>query len=309
MAIRFNIFSWPVAALHIHHHTESTHRAPNAIKKPQRWGAALVTYHTVPFDTGRCGSRDAQLLSAAEMDRNQMDELLAPIGDLGAAMAALEVDDAAADAALKEVLSGAATEDEAAQRRAARDAKSAARGRALEAARDAKMAVALDACAPADDAAGRRAVLRYYDRAAFGLSAALAGEAIPDAQRDRVVTAMGQYVDRALQVRLALPAPSVQRDACDGSERRSAFLQMATHSQTFSLLGRAVARRAEAAAATNAWARFVCASDAADAFVAYLKLLASRGQPPPGAVVKAATELAAVLESSAAEVESVNAAA
>ena len=92
-----------------------------------------------------------------------MDELLAPIGQLGAAMAALEVTDAAAEKALQEVLAGTDdNDDEAAQRRAERDAKSAARGRALEATRDAKMAVALDARAPADDAAGRRAVLRYY---------------------------------------------------------------------------------------------------------------------------------------------------
>ena len=38
------------------------------------------------------------------MDRDQMDELLAPIGQLGAAMAALEVTDAAAEKALQEVL-------------------------------------------------------------------------------------------------------------------------------------------------------------------------------------------------------------
>ena len=38
------------------------------------------------------------------MDRDQMDELLAPIGQLGAAMAALEVTDAAAEKALAEVL-------------------------------------------------------------------------------------------------------------------------------------------------------------------------------------------------------------
>ena len=104
-----------------------------------------------------------------------MDELLAPIGQLGAAMAALEVTDAAAEKALQEVLAGTdATDDDAAQRRAERDAKSAARGRALEATRDAKMAVALDARAPADDAAGRRAVLRYYDRAVFGFAASSA---------------------------------------------------------------------------------------------------------------------------------------
>ena len=235
------------------------------------------------------------------MDRDQMDELLAPIGQLGAAMAALEVTDAAAEKALQEVLAG--TDDEAAQRRAERDAKSAARGRALEATRDAKMAVALDARAPADDAAGRRAVLRYYDRAVFGFAAALAGGAIPDASVESVVAAMVQYADRALQVRLALPAPAVARDACDGDERRSAFLQMAVHSQTFSLLGRAVARRAEAAAAPHAWARFVCASDAADAFVAYLKFLEGRGQAPPGAVVKAATDLMGVMERSKADVE------
>ena len=103
--------------------------------------------------------------------------------------------------------------------------------------------------APADDAAGRRAVLRYYDRAVFGFAAALAGGAIPDASVESVVAAMVQYADRALQVRLALPAPAVARDARDGDERRSAFLQMAVHSQTFVALGRAVARRAEAAAA------------------------------------------------------------
>ena len=58
------------------------------------------------------------------MDRDQMDELLAPIGQLGAAMAALEVTDAAAEKALQEVLAGTdATDDEAAQRRAERDAK------------------------------------------------------------------------------------------------------------------------------------------------------------------------------------------
>ena len=52
------------------------------------------------------------------MDRDQMDELLAPIGQLGAAMAALEVTDAAAEKALQEVLAGTdATDDEAAQRR------------------------------------------------------------------------------------------------------------------------------------------------------------------------------------------------
>ena len=232
-----------------------------------------------------------------------MDELLAPIGQLGAAMAALEVTDAAAEKALAEVLAGTdTTDDEAAQRRAERDAKSAARGRALEATRDAKMAVALDARAPADDAAGRRAVLRYYDRAVFGFAAALAGGAIPAASVESVVAAMVQYADRALQVRLALPAPAVARDACDGDERRAAFLQMAVHSQTFSLLGRAVARRAEAAAAPHAWARFVCASDAADAFVAYLKFLEGRGQAPPGAVVKAATDLMGVMERSKSEV-------
>ena len=182
-----------------------------------------------------------------------MDELLAPIGQLGAAMAALEVTDAAAEKALQEVLNGTdSNDDEAAQRRAARDAKSAARGRALEATRDAKMAVALDARAPADDAAGRRAVLRYYDRAVFGFAAALEGDAIPAASVESVVAAMVQYADRALQVRLALPAPAVARDACDGDERRAAFLQMAVRSQTFSLLGRAVARRAEAAAAPHA---------------------------------------------------------
>ena len=237
------------------------------------------------------------------MDRDQMDELLAPIGQLGAAMAALEVTDAAAEKALAEVLAGNdTTDDEAAQRRAERDAKSAARGRALEATRDAKMAVALDARAPADDAAGRRAVLRYYDRAVFGFAAALSGDAIPDASVESVVAAMVQYADRALQVRLALPAPAVARDACDGDERRAAFLQMAIHSSTFSLLGRAVARRAEAAAAPHAWARFVCASDAADAFVAYLKFLEGRGQAPPGAVVKAATDLMGVMERSKSEV-------
>ena len=79
-----------------------------------------------------------------------MDELLAPIGQLGAAMAALEVTDAAAEKALAEVLAGTDAGDDAAQRRAERDAKSAARGRALEATRDAKMAVALDARALAD---------------------------------------------------------------------------------------------------------------------------------------------------------------
>ena len=47
-----------------------------------------------------------------------MDELLAPIGQLGAAMAALEVTDAAAEKALQEVLAGTdTTDDEAAQRR------------------------------------------------------------------------------------------------------------------------------------------------------------------------------------------------
>ena len=62
-------------------------------------------------------------------------------------------------------------------------------------------------------------------------------------------------------------------------------------------------RRAEAAAAPHAWARFVCASDAADAFVAYLKFLEGRGQAPPGAVVKAATDLMGVMERSKGAVE------
>ena len=42
------------------------------------------------------------------MDKDQMADLLAPIGDLGMQMASMEVDDATADAALREVLSGAA---------------------------------------------------------------------------------------------------------------------------------------------------------------------------------------------------------
>ena len=156
-------------------------------------------------------------------------------------------------------------------------------GRALEATRDAKMAVALDARAPADDAAGRRAVLRYYDRAVFGFAAALAGGAIPAASVESVVAAMVQYADRALQVRLALPAPAVARDAL--RRRRAARGVPADGGPlaTFSLLGaRGRAARAEAAAAPHARARFVCASDAADAFVAYLKFLEGRGQAPPG---------------------------
>ena len=43
--------------------------------------------------------------------------------------------------------------------------------------------------------------------------------------------------------------------------------------------------------------------DAADAVVAYLKFLEGRGQAPPGAVVKAATDLMGVMERSKAEVE------
>ena len=143
-----------------------------------------------------------------------MDELLAPIGQLGVAMSNMEVDDAAAEAALAEVLAGAADEskaaDEEAARRSALAARSEARGKAMEANRHAQIASKLDAQTLETDGAGRRAVLKYYERAVFGFAEALEGEAVPpgDARR-RTVQAMAYYVDRMRDVRATLARPSV----------------------------------------------------------------------------------------------------
>ena len=228
-----------------------------------------------------------------------MDELLAPIGQLGVAMSNMEVDDAAAEAALAEVLAGAADKskaaDEEAARRAALAARSEARGKAMEANRHAQIASKLDAQTLETDGAGRRAVLKYYERAVFGFAEALEGEAVPpgDARR-RTVQAMAYYVDRMRDVRATLARPSVDDDACDGNMRRRALVAMAR--ADYPLLPRAVASRSAAEAAADDWPKFVLTADAADAFVAYLKILETKGQAPPPAVLKATTDLMADLE-------------
>ena len=231
------------------------------------------------------------------MDKDQMADLLAPIGDLGMQMASMEVDDATADAALREVLSGAAEAGaeagaEAAAR-AARAAKSEARGRALEAHRHAQMAAALDARAAADDGPGRRAVIKYYERCCYEYAAALEGDAIPAGEaKGRAVAYMQHALDRARAIRAALPDPT-PADACDGAKRRHALLQMHLGG---GILSRAVASRRAALAAAAPWPEYVLTSDAADAFVVYLKTLELKGEAPPPAVLKATTELLASLE-------------
>jgi len=257
------------------------------------------------------------------MDKAQMDELLAPIGQLGAAMAGMEVSDAQAEEALREVLSGAPAEDAeaaaAAEARAARAAKSEARGKALEAHRHAQMAAALDARAAPTDGAGRRAVIKYYERCCYEYAAALEGDAIPAGEaRDRAVASaaaasatgrpppsrwrraarrpllryMAHALDRARAIRAALPGATVA-DACDGAKRRHALLQMHLGG---GVLSRAVASRKAALDCAAPWPRFVFMSDAADAFVVHLKTLERRGAAPPPAVLKATTDLMAELE-------------
>ena len=81
------------------------------------------------------------------------------------------------------------------------------------------------------------------------------------------------------------------------------MLDGCTSLEYLSLGSTARERCSKTRAAWKRWARFVCASDAADAFVAYLKFLEGRGQAPPGAVVKAATDLMGVMERSKQEEE------
>ena len=147
----------------------------------------------------------------------------APIGQLGAAMAALEVTDAAAEKALQEVLAGTRTQPTTSGAAASRKRREVGgpgprpRGDARrQNGRGARRA----------RAGGRRrgpargaALLRPRGLRPF--AAALAGGAIPDASVESVVAAMVHArTARLLQVQLALPAPAVARDACD--ERRAA---------------------------------------------------------------------------------------
>lgn len=223
------------------------------------------------------------------MDDKTMSELLAPIGELGASMAGMEVDDKEAAAALAEVLAGATEDDgldEERERRELRAARSAARGKALEALRHAQLAAKLDA-----QQSDARTTVKYYDRAVADFAEALDGDGIPDAKgKQRTLEAMTAYLDRSRALRLGFDAPDAT-DAPDGDHQRSILLAMLKNGAA--ILARGVAARKAALDAATDWHRFLYFRDAADCFVAYLK---GSNLPPPPAISQATASVLADLE-------------
>mmetsp|Transcript_14946 Transcript_14946/g.45251 ORF Transcript_14946/g.45251 Transcript_14946/m.45251 type:complete len:247 (+) Transcript_14946:31-771(+) len=237
------------------------------------------------------------------MNNEAMSQLLAPIGELQSAMAQVEISDAAAEAAIAEVLSGASEADAAAEeeRRAkeARAARSEARGKALEALRHAQLAARLDAQLRDATDEQKRAVVRHYERSLADFGAALVGEAIPDQAKPKTVAAMVSYLDRARALRLELQRPTLEHDAADGDARRKVLLAMVASSH-FSALARGVQARAAALSQDPGWSRFVLFAEVADCFVAYLKHSPTHNH----ALTKATTDVLAELEALSAQLRS-----